>query len=276
MFSGRVIAKNWKEDILAISIFVKGKMTQKGSIKKTTANKNQTARISSTQSGDCGEVCEYERYCDQYWYGDVLVSEECGEWQPTGNCWPIDNCSPNECDPNMSGEECQCQMYGVCDGCGTCPPPPSHDEEEFDEEAEAALKQQVYSTTTEAAETNVSYSSPDATDVPFQWEVVKNQFDMWKVISSDIAKGYNSTNTGAVLYEIQHKESSITGQTEWNRIRKKPGPTQPFIALNWQESSATKSIANNYKSGTITVSGGLYNAVWFVKSVSNKCTVTVQ
>lgn len=146
----------------------------------------------------------------------------------------------------------------------------------FDLAAESELKTQVYSSISQPAETNISFPSPDLKDVPFDWVVVENSGHLWKVTSYDIARGARPV-TGPVLYDIQHSKSSISGQTEWNRIRRRPGgPTEPFIKIIWLESSANKFIASDYKSRTMTVSGGLYNFQWFITPVSNKFTVIVQ
>lgn len=202
------------------------------------------------------------------------VWDSCHE-EETDNCWPVyceGGGDPDPCE-GLTSEECACQVYGTgCGGGG------GDDEDEgFDEAAEAALKDQVFSTSSEAAETNVSYSSPDEASVPFDWVVVKNTLNLWKVTSYDVAKGYNSTNTGAIIYDIQHSGSSISGQTSWYRIPKRPiGVAWKLISLSWEETSNSKSIASDYKSGTITVSGNLKNFGVSFKNPTNSCTVTVQ
>lgn len=141
------------------------------------------------------------------------------------------------------------------------------------------LLSQVLSNRSSPQEKNFTYTDATVTGVPFEWVVVENSSSLWKVFSSDIAEGYNSTSTGAILYRIQHQGSAITGQTSWNRVRRGGGPAIPFINISWSESSNSTSIASDYKSGSITVSGALINhsmgtSIAF-RSVTQTCTVRV-
>lgn len=149
-------------------------------------------------------------------------------------------------------------------------------EDPFDEAAEDALKTQVFATQSDPAEQSVEYTSEVHTGVPFQWVVVKNTNNLWQVNSSDIAYGYNSPNTGAIVYNIQHNGSQLSGQTSWNRIPRNPGGfAPPLISLIWQETANTTTIANGYRSGTITVSGSLKNFGITIGSYSQSCTINV-
>lgn len=149
-------------------------------------------------------------------------------------------------------------------------------EDPFDEDAEEALKAQVFSAQSESAEQNLTFTSSTATGVPFQWVVVKNTNNLWQVNSSDIAFGYNSANTGAIVYNIQHSGSQISGQTSWNRIPRSPiGIAPPLINLSWQETFNTSNIAGDYRSGTVTVSGSLKNFGISLGSYTQSCTINV-
>lgn len=150
------------------------------------------------------------------------------------------------------------------------------EDELFDEAAEEALKTQVFTTQSELQEQNISITSPVPAGVPFQWVVVKNAYDLWEVISSDVANGYNSSNTGALVYNIQHNGSEITGQTSWNRIPRNPnGVVLPLIRLSWLETSSLSTITNDYRSGTVTVSGSLRNLQISMGSYTQSCTIHV-
>ena len=146
----------------------------------------------------------------------------------------------------------------------------------FDLDAESAIISQVYSISTQAASQSVSFSTqePDESQVPFSWVIVKNSFNLWQVTSSDIAKGYNSTNTGAVIHDIEHISSAISGQTFWCRVPRNSGwPCIPLINLSWQETSSLGTLAPNYKSATMSVSGALKNWGITISSYTQKCTV---
>lgn len=112
-FSGILIIKKWNGMPVVTWGLENGKFTYKSNSKINTA----TNRTSDQQCGTL--VTEYERDCTEMWYGDVMAYEECGPWTPTGNSWffpyPCENDPPN-CDPNLSNEECACQLYQICGG----------------------------------------------------------------------------------------------------------------------------------------------------------------
>lgn len=222
----------------------------------------QSAANSNYRTTEC-EL--WGAYVDHYDANGVLLYSTLLYTYYVGDC---DGGSGPDPDPTESGDP---------NGSGGGSAGGGDNNEDYDVPAEAALQAEVLSTTTPSASTTVSYTSPTEASVPFQWVVVKNTFNLWQVISSDIAKGYNSTNTGAIIYDIQHVGSSITGQTEWGRIPRRPGlPITPLIKLSWAETSATKSIANDYRSGTVTVSGDLKNLGVTFRSPTNSFKVTVQ
>lgn len=206
-------------------------------------------------SGECREWCVYVVTRDQY--GNV-IHEQLLYTYWVGDCGgggTGDN--PNE-EPGewLGGGEAQ----------------------EYDLEAEAALFVEALSTKISPQEKTITYTSASVTGVTFQWIVVENQFGAWKVQSSDIAEGYNSSNTGAVLYKIQHQGSAISGLTQWGRIRRDGSQGVPLISLSWSESSNSSTIASDYRSGTVSVSGFLKNlGLGFPgNSHSNFCKIRLQ
>lgn len=121
-FSGRVITKKWDGTILSTRKFENGKITKTGK-KINNANFNIKSLSSATtnNSGGCAmvEIVEYERTCTEVHRGDVWIpTGECTPWEPTGNSWVEEQCSPSECDYGSS-EECECQLFGMgCDDGG--------------------------------------------------------------------------------------------------------------------------------------------------------------
>lgn len=111
-FSGRALIRRWNGTVLNRLLIEQGKIIKTGN--KMPQAINYTTQ--KTQGCDLYEICEYERECPEVWFGDVLVSKECGEWQPTGNCWYEEYCTfDEECPSNLSGEECACLIYNICD-----------------------------------------------------------------------------------------------------------------------------------------------------------------
>lgn len=149
------------------------------------------------------------------------------------------------------------------------------EDEEYDLEAEGILMSQVLSTMSSPQEKNINYYNETLATVPFQWTVVENALSLWKVLASGNAEDYNSANTGAIIYRITHQGSGISGQTTWNRVRRDGSPGIPFISLAWSENSNSTSIASDYKSGTVSVSGTISNLGFPLFTRSQTCTIRV-
>ena len=133
-FSGRVITKKWDGTILSTRKFENGKITKSGKrINNANFNIKSLSSATTNNSGGCAmvEIMEYERTCTEVHRGDVWIpTGECTPWEPTGNSWVEEQCSPSECDYGSS-EECECQLFGMgCDDggggdeVGEEPPPP--------------------------------------------------------------------------------------------------------------------------------------------------------
>jgi hypothetical protein len=116
-FSGRIIIKNWDGNELSRMVVKNGVITHKGALTKPgQSNGKDSNRNSAVAESGCEpeEVCEYEQDCEQTCYGDHCTPWVCGEWEPTGNCLPANNCPKDPCD-GLSSEECMCQVFGCGD-----------------------------------------------------------------------------------------------------------------------------------------------------------------
>jgi len=103
------MVKFWSGKQLSTWLFENGKPSKKG---------KPVTTVSSRITDECGTlITEYERDCFPVYQGDILIGEECSSWTPTGNDWFIphdcDGGLPT-CDPNLSSEECICQLFGFC------------------------------------------------------------------------------------------------------------------------------------------------------------------
>ena len=202
------------------------------------------------------------------WYWVYTLRDEFGNVWYTWEEYYGTTCDTEDCEDPYNAMLCPEDNGGGGGGVG----------DEYDVEAESVLMSQVFSVTTQPAFSTVSFSSqaPDIQDVPFSWVVVKNVFNLWQVISSDIARGYTGATSGSVIYDIQHQGSALSGITSWTHIPKTPGiPLIPFINISWQETSNQGTIAPNYKSATMRVSGTLKNWGIPLSNHTGSCTVNV-
>ncbi|MEQ1553077.1 MAG: hypothetical protein ABL929_02795 [Ferruginibacter sp.] len=124
-FSGRMIIRQWAGITVSIFNLEKGIITRKGRIVK---NKQNTF---NTVTGDycySNQYCVWQQDCTLTFYGDGTITNECGEWYNTGDCWMEEYCPPDD-DPciGLTPTECLCLILGI--GCSDDPPPPDDEGE---------------------------------------------------------------------------------------------------------------------------------------------------
>jgi hypothetical protein len=116
-FSGQIVVKNWKGDILSIKQLQDGKEFRKLSLvqPKRTGTEQQ-------KDGFCGGPndvweCEVVTTCDVTTYGDGMEVWDNCQSEMTDNCVPV-YCEEPEEDPctGLTDEECACQLYNICGG----------------------------------------------------------------------------------------------------------------------------------------------------------------
>lgn len=124
-FSGKIIVKKWQGTEIGSYRLENGRITKKS---RRIANSAATSGLmKSAQSGggcEIFDVCEYMRYCTGGVGGDEWYNtDECTEWEPTGNCYMEEECEmPGDDDPHGPSD---CELYGVdCgdNGGGGTPP----------------------------------------------------------------------------------------------------------------------------------------------------------
>jgi len=206
-----------------------------------------------------------------HWYWHYTLHDEFGNVWVEWDEYIGTTCEGEDCEDPYNSMLCP-ESGGGGGGGG--------DEDLYDIAAENAIISEVYSASSQPAFQSVNFSSPEPDEelVYFTWVIVRNASNLWQVTSTDIAKGYRSSNPniGSILYDIEHSSSAISGQTFWCRVPKNfPGPCIPLINLSWQESSSSKTIASNYKSGKVTISGQLKNFGITINSYTQSCTVNV-
>ncbi|MCG2615191.1 hypothetical protein LZZ85_12900 [Terrimonas sp. NA20] len=96
---------------------------------------------------------------------------------------------------------------------------------------------------------------------------------MWMVNSTDDIVGHNNGTT-AIVYRTDHISSGIVGQTTFSRVVRGVHSV-PIVWLSWTESSNSSTIADTYKSATITVSGTLKNFLVPIGTYTQSATYNV-
>lgn len=117
-FDGIISIKKWNGEDVNKFRLKDGLIKYK--IKKSLGQPSNNQRISE-------EVCvtvittEQEMWCQGHYQGDVLIIDECGEWEETGNVtyedfclWLEDEGDSNCEDPSMTLQECFCDLIGGC------------------------------------------------------------------------------------------------------------------------------------------------------------------
>ncbi|MBN8865554.1 MAG: hypothetical protein J0H92_19420 [Sphingobacteriales bacterium] len=236
--------------------FLNGWVYENGKIKSSIKNKTENTASRMELPDDCRtiQIDWYEQTCTTY----PNNTEICSGWVYT-----------------HSSYQTVCTSDGSGGGGGTG----GSGDDEFDLAAEALLFAEMMDKSSSPEEKSTTFTTSTMAQKAFQWIVVQQKSGSWKVTSYDIAEGYNSNNTGAIIYNIIHERSSISGNTSLFRIRKSPivpqGPGIPLLLLGWSEFTNSVSIASDYKSGTVTVAGSLTNFGVPVSFHSQYCTVRV-
>jgi hypothetical protein len=109
-FTGMMYIRSWSGALISEFIMKEGRFSKKGTDRKGSE--------AAKTSGVCGVlVTELEQYCIDYYQNDKFVGEHCGDWQPTGDYWFIQDPCEDE-DPCMGSEmtpDCACSTLNICD-----------------------------------------------------------------------------------------------------------------------------------------------------------------
>lgn len=98
----------------------------------------------------------------------------------------------------------------------------------------------------------LTFPSSYETYEAFDWIVIKNTANLWRVTSYDTAFGHKS-GTFSVVYRLGHWKSELSGFA----VFPNPQDLTKSIALNWTETKVIKQIDQGYRSGYIRVQGKL-------------------
>lgn len=226
-FSGFVIVKNWDGSEYSRKELINGKVMRSGFVRKADiGNSNKNNRTNT-----CFLITAYEfvQICTEWWVGDVLIGEDCEDWEPTGNSWEVTMCEEDNggCGATMSSEECMCYLLGICgDGGGGEDP----------EECNNALTDLVGSIQ--------DASGPTEVTLELDGQEIRKKDYKWK-----LAQG--GFNTGLAFYSHEtgtHKK--VNGQWRWDALEHK-GISRTGVIIGG-------SVTCDLNSATPTI--GIYNA----------------
>jgi hypothetical protein len=232
-FTGRILVKNWNEDILSLRMIENGKIIKKGSIKKS--DDNRLLRLAPGGGGECQpmQVCVWRQTCVQWSTSTGFSYETCGAWYNTGNCWienyctggttgstdcypapapaseRIDGSTTNETTGTTTGtttEPCPCEFYGTCDACNMT-----------EEQAQGKLDELVNSGSTLSDACAVTLiSSTDTNRVKeYCWKFFGTTGSIWYFTSYEKGVHYKTNNTEPSTQwawrSLEHKSISRQG-----------------------------------------------------------------
>lgn len=149
-FTGRVIVKNWKGDIINMAYYENGIAKKRGRKADKSASLNPGTPIDNENCHEA-QFCVWQQDCDLWLYSDGMVSYECTAWYNTGECWMEYWC-------DEGGDPCEVAGIGCHDdGGGDFPPACNMDCSE-------ALNQLNSITTEEPNVVNVNDGTPGPPD----------------------------------------------------------------------------------------------------------------
>ncbi len=124
---------------------------------------------------------------------------------------------------------------------------------------------------------NIAFTKPTSSTARFSWNVIRHVYNQWWVKSYDEAEGYRLGDNTAVVYKITHDRSEFQGERHASFKLQRSNIVIPVFDLGWEESSHSTSIASDYKSGVVTVSGGITNYGLILPNdrYSQSCTIRV-
>jgi hypothetical protein len=251
-FTGRVIVKKWDGSIVSSSVFVNGKM--KKIVKSNLNNNIPTSNNNNTQICISLQMCIWEQDCTQTIINDVVVSEECGEWVNTGQCWPVEECD-GSIDP--------CEMYGVnCEGegggggTGGGENPPSGDCTNWSEsEAQGVLNAVTSETINNQDSESGNESAPDVNGI-IRLPTTKSGVGLKLNIILNYSPVWHTKYTG-VLFKTSTNAIWKWENFSFNNVQQTSGNMAPCISANISTNISTAISGNQLTaiaSGSFSVS----------------------
>jgi hypothetical protein len=238
-FSGLVVVKQWDGTIISKSMFSGGKFTMKG--KGSNTKNNQGAKSNLMEETACYDVeyCVWQQDCTIEIIADQ-ITEICGEWYNTGNCWTEQYC------PQVVGTPCQLYGIGCDDSVGD---PPSSQCNMSREDADNALAAITSVTEYEATSGSGSETPPDANGIirkPLNIHRHSQRYN-WGL-------GYSSKYTlffNAVLYKTVSNSTWKFETFAFDQITKADGAAPPCYTVV-VTASVSGVIINNQASASFT------------------------
>ncbi|MEO7445871.1 MAG: hypothetical protein ABIT96_08160 [Ferruginibacter sp.] len=205
-FSGDVTVKSWNGEKISLRVIEEGQVQRVAMKLNMKLNPVNVNTIKQSQSAAAVlENCVTTSYC--IWQsdciftisGDNMITNECGSWYNTGECWDDQVCYP--------GDEDECLLYGIgCPGGGCDPTLISPEQGEFNN--------YIMKESSPVFETPpLSNPNGGAISASFTWDVAKGQIANWSVRANtdytyekfylvSYGYSYNLThfNTGTAFY----------------------------------------------------------------------------
>jgi hypothetical protein len=179
-FTGSMVVKRWKGDVVQSNNFNNGKVISKS--RPRLENNNSRVACNGIL------VTEYARECEIHIYGDGMITQDCQPWMPTGMQWCYEEEEEEGGCSDPTSEECFCAIIGGCN------PDPV-------ENCDAA-QQSIEGTTTEDIVSNTTTNQTTTTRTKeYVWTFYRQLNGLWK---------FNSHETGV------HKK--VNNEWQWESL----------------------------------------------------------
>lgn len=264
-FCGRILIKKWDGAVVSLQLMRNGKLDHIGRIVKTPSG---SANLSTAKGRDCEiwETCEYERYCTDYYSGDVWIKEECTDWAPTGFCWLEEFCEPEKCDYG-SNETCECQLYGLgCgpDGGGDFTGDCANQDEKAYQIAEQEFKNYIEEkgVSEVSMERRNNWQPQVFVNELLEWNIVEHIFNTWSIRAKVHVQATHdnvSMNDNATL-SLDHKGSYYVGSNN-------------LVVTTWTEDPVEPAVI--YKNHTPNPWGYYYVSGLLVHKIKGDVTINI-
>ncbi len=267
-FTGQIVVTDWNNQPISRLVLQAGKITARGRYKGGPAPAGGIrGNIQPNSQLVCDEwlITEYERWCGSSGSGDVMNTDNCTEWVPTGwsftvvgDCYEVSGCA----DPNLSELECLCQQAGMCDedggGDGGGDPDPSicdATESDFNTTTGTTLI-----STEDVGDISINAQGDSVRSKRYKWQFWHTTFLTynWAYQSIDLGEQYKQPGSAWKFRKLNHLYEKQVGSDVFTSTCTVHLAT-PEVAANGFSADMTLDFSVKIVASCLGVSATVYN-----------------